>query len=129
PEDGQRYENQPSTHPIRPRKSARSTSFNISTAGRMDAERTRRRVHSHAFIGKVWKTGRSAGTRTAIKWMAALRSTAPTSASGTIGRNEKKDCSGERQLNAWRSGLKASREKAIARACLTARRSSAAVVV
>ena len=96
-------------------------SFTTSTAGMIDADSARRSPHSLLLIANVWNTGRSPGTSTATRWMPALSVTAATSGLAMNGTCEKSERVFERQLNAWSSGLRASRENAMARACLIAK--------
>jgi hypothetical protein len=55
---------------------------------------------SPVSMGNVRKTGRSDGTATATRWTPADKRHAPSSGTLKIGRCEKMESVGERQLNA-----------------------------
>src|SRR5688572_6876222 len=99
-----------------PTTPTRWSTLSSSIIGMIDAERPIRMSQSPVFRAYVSKTLRSAGTRMATRWMAALSATAAMSGTGKSGFIAKAETVAERQFHAWKSGESARREKAIARA-------------
>src|SRR5690349_1274218 len=90
-------------------------SLATSTTGTINADKASRSIQSFGDIAYVRNTGRSAGTKIATRWMAALAPTAARSGKLMSGFDEKTEKTGLLQLHAWNKGERAKSEKASAR--------------